>query len=52
MAWFQLRVQMFEQLSRDGVVIFLKAASVLQENFYMDDAMCGAETLEEVKDLN
>lgn len=40
-----------KQLSIDEEMYFSKAASVLRENFYMDDALCGAETSTEYKEL-
>ncbi|GFU57383.1 uncharacterized protein TNCV_3635621 [Trichonephila clavipes] len=39
------------QLSYDEENKFLVAVTVLRSQFYMDDALCGAETLEEAKEL-
>ncbi|GFX24197.1 uncharacterized protein TNCV_3869591 [Trichonephila clavipes] len=40
-----------KQLSYDEENKLPVAAPVLRSNFYMDDALCGAETLEEAKQL-
>ncbi|GFS85409.1 uncharacterized protein TNCV_2803241 [Trichonephila clavipes] len=40
-----------KQLSYDEENKFPAAAPVLQSNFYMDNGLCGAETLEEAKEL-
>ena len=44
-------MQTLEHLSNNEGVNFPKAAPALQENFYMDDVLCGTETLEGTKEL-
>jgi len=43
-----LAIRCLDQLARENAVTFPQASSIIQQNFYVDNMLCGADTIEEL----